>query len=106
MNKQCDLCIVKKRKTWGVSVLLIISGKKEGLAEIYNQLVDIIGVENTEKIYNNLKGQQVTFPMRLYKTEYVLQEIEEKYDGKNLRELAKEYGYTERYLRTLLKKGK
>lgn len=84
--------------------LLILTEKKEGLAEIYSQLVDIVGVEETQKIYDNLKGQQVTFPMRLYKPEYVLQEVKLRYDGNNLRELAKEYGYTERYLRGLLKK--
>lgn len=82
----------------------IVMEKKEGLAEIYSELVDIIGFENTQKVYDCLRGQQVTFPMRLYKTEYVLQEIKGNYDGNNLRELAKEYGYTERYLRGLLKK--
>lgn len=82
----------------------IFAEKREGLAEIYAELVDLIGYENTQKVYDNLKGQQVTFPMRLYKTDYVLQEIKEHYNGRNLRELAKEYGYTERYLRELLKK--
>lgn len=84
--------------------MLISIEKREGLVEIYNQLIDIVGLENTEKIYSNLKGQQITFPMRLYRTDYIAREVNERYDGKNLKTLAKEYGYTERYLRELLKR--
>ncbi|SHK48328.1 Mor transcription activator family protein [Hespellia stercorisuis] len=83
--------------------MLISLKKKEGLAEIYSQLVDSVGVENAQIIYDNFKGQQVTFPMRLYKPEYIMQEVKHRYNGTNLRELAKEYGYTERYLRKILK---
>lgn len=78
--------------------------KIEGLAEIYSQLVELIGVENTEIIYENLKGQQIIFPMRLYRKEFIESEVEERYDGKNLKKLASEFGYTERYLRSFLKK--
>lgn len=84
--------------------MLITFEKREGLVEIYNQLIDLVGIENTEKIYRNLKGQQITFPMRLYKTDYIMKEVIERYDGKNLKELASEYGYTERYFRELLKR--
>ena len=34
----------------------------------YGQLVDLVGNRNTEKIYYTLRGQQIVFPMRLYKT--------------------------------------
>lgn len=80
--------------------------KKDGLAEIYSQLVDLVGIKNTEIIYENLKGQQVVFPMRLYRADFVEEEVKERYDGKNLKSLASEYGYTERYLRQFLKKQK
>lgn len=55
--------------------MIIEQEKKEGLAEIYNQLVELVGIENTQKIYDSLKGQQVTFPMRLYKPDYVSQKV-------------------------------
>ena len=76
---------------------------KDGLVEIYGQLVDLIGIENTEKIYYTLRGQQIVFPMRLYKTEFISKEVRRRYNGKNLKELANEYGYTERYLRSFIK---
>lgn len=77
----------------------------EGIAEIYEQLIEIVGVEHTKRIYEHFKGQQITFPMRFYKTEFIKMEVKRQYDGKNLKELAKRYGYTERYMRELLKKA-
>lgn len=71
--------------------------------DIYNQLAKIVGLENTVIIYENLKGQQITFPMRLYRTDYIAKEVQSKYDGRNLKKLAKEYGYSERHLRGFLK---
>lgn len=33
---------------------------------IYKDMVEVLGYETTLKIYQNYKGQQITFPMRLY----------------------------------------
>ena len=88
---------------WGTNALYIEMKNKDGLVEIYGQLVDLVGIENTEKIYYTLRGQQIVFPMRLYKTEFISNEVRRRYNGKNLKELANEYGYTERYLRSFIK---
>ena len=77
----------------------------EGVVEIYDQLIELVGREHTKKIYEHFKGQQITFPMRFYKTDYIIMEVKRQYNGKNLKELAKRYGYTERHLRELLKKA-
>ena len=79
---------------------------KDGVVEIYNQLIDIVGLEHTRKIYEYFKGQQITFPMRFYKSEYIGQEVKQQYDGTNLKELARKYGYTERHIRELLRRAK
>ena len=88
---------------WGTDALYIEMKNKDGLVEIYGQLVDLVGIENTEKIYYTLRGQQIVFPMRLYKTEFISKEVRRRYNGKNVKELANEYGYTERYLRSFIK---
>lgn len=99
------MCIVKvvQQERWGTDALYIEMKNKDGLVEIYGQLVDLVGLENTEKIYYTLRGQQIVFPMRLYKTEFISKEVRRRYNGKNLKELANEYGYTERYLRSFIK---
>ena len=80
------MCIVKvfQQERWGTNALYIEMKNKDGLVEIYGQLVDLVGIENTEKIYYTLRGQQIVFPMRLYKTEFISNEVRRRYNGKNL----------------------
>jgi len=74
------------------------------LAGIYKDLAELIGIEGAYIIYKNLKGQQITFPQKLYSAEYVAREVKCKYDGTNLKALAAKYGYTERHLRKMMNK--
>lgn len=74
-----------------------------GLQGVYKELAEIIGVDATIAVYNELKGQQVTFPTRLYERSYVMEEVNLRYDGTNIKELAKEFNYTERWIRTFVK---
>ena len=61
-------------------------------SQIYSELCDLIGEENMSLVYENFKGQQVSFPERLYTKEYTMQQIRERYDGQNGKELAREFG--------------
>ena len=72
------------------------------VADIYNQLLELIGEENMLIVFQTFRGQQVAFPKRLYKTEYVIDEVRRRYDGTNLKALAKEFDYTDRHLRNLM----
>lgn len=70
---------------------------------IYEEIALIIGEEQTLKLYENFRGQQITFPQRLYTTEYVARYVKENYNGKNVRELARKFDYSERRIREFLK---
>ena len=48
---------------------------KEGAADIYRTLMDLVGPEDTELIFEEFRGQQVTFPKRFYKADYVAGEV-------------------------------
>lgn len=74
----------------------------EDFKGIYKNIADLLGEEATIKLYKNYKGQQITFPMRLYSKEYVLKVIKDKYNGKNLNELSRELDYSERWMRKLI----
>ena len=74
-----------------------------GLQGVYKELAEIIGVDATIAVYNELKGQQVTFPTRLYERSYVMKEVNSRYDGTNIKELGREFNYTERWIRTFIK---
>ena len=69
---------------------------------IYCELAEIVGTENTYKIFEHFRGQSATFPQRIYSTEYVEKYVKEHYDGTNLREFAKMFNYSERRIRQIL----
>lgn len=79
----------------------IESEEIHGLNDLYKELSDLIGIENMHKIYAQYKGVQISFPTRLYSKDYVREVVSKEYDGKNVSELARRYGYTERWIRTI-----
>ena len=70
---------------------------------VYEEITKIIGEEQTIKLYENFRGQQITFPQRLYSVEYVSKYVKENYNGRNIREMARKFDYSERRIREFLK---
>ena len=66
--------------------------------DVYRDLMELIGLENTLKVYSHYNGQQLSFPKRLYSRVYVERKVIEEYDGTNIKQLAKKYSYTERWV--------
>ena len=75
----------------------------EGVNHVYKEMAILIGLDNAHKIYEYFSGQQITFPVKWYSPEYVAEMVLKRYDGRNLKYLAKEYNYSERWLRQLIK---
>ncbi len=73
---------------------------------IYKDFAEVLGLEITIQIYNHFKGLQVTFPTKLLSLEYVKGNIIDKYNGSNARELARRYGYSERWIRQIVKENR
>ncbi len=78
--------------------------RSDNYSGIYKDMVEILGEEITLKIYENYKGQQVTFPMRLYSKSYIVEYLIKNYNGKNLKELSRQLGYTSNWLQQVIKK--
>lgn len=79
--------------------------KKE--AELYNsvykEISEIVGLDATLKIYLRFKGQQISFPVRLYNPNMIQQKVVKEFDGTNIRELAKKYDYSEKTIRRMIR---
>lgn len=74
------------------------------LTPLYAEFAKVLDVESAKKIFEHFKGQQVVFPQRLYTREFLEESLYEQYkSGAKIRELAREYGYSDRYIRKLLK---
>jgi Mor family transcriptional regulator len=73
--------------------------------DIYKEISEIIGLEATLKLYLRFKGQQITFPVRLYNPRLIQQNVIEEYDGTNIAELARKYDYSEKTIRRMLREN-
>ena len=71
--------------------------------DIYKEISEIVGLDNTLKIYLRFKGQQITFPVRLYNSHMIQQNVIKEYDGTNIAELAQKYDYSEKTIRRMIK---
>lgn len=74
-----------------------------GLNEVYKSIADAMGLENTLIIFNLFHGTQISFPNRLFSTEYTHRAICEEYNGKNVSQLAQKYDYSERSIWRIVK---
>lgn len=72
---------------------------------VYKELVEVVGIDAALKIYMRFKGQQITFPVRLYNPDVIKQSVINEYNGENIHELAKKYDYSERSIRRMIKNG-
>ncbi len=70
---------------------------------VYDEISEEFGYEVALKMYQNYKGMQLTFPTRLFNPDYVKNQIPIEYDGTNIKQLAKKYGYSEKTIRRMLK---
>ena len=77
--------------------------RPEHLCGAYAEIAAILGVDAALKLHNRFRGTQVSFPVELLSREYVFEQIKREYDGSNIRELATKYGYTEKWIRKIVK---
>lgn len=84
----------------------VLGNDLNGLNDVYRDIADEIGIENTIAIYRLFHGTQITFPSRLFSKEYIHDAIIKEYNGKNALQLAQKYNYSERTIWRILKSKK
>lgn len=76
----------------------------ENLRDIYKDIAIESDIETAIAIHKLFGGQQISFPKKLYCSDYVNSYIRKNYNGRNLRELAHQFGLSERRIRQILHK--
>lgn len=84
----------------------VLGNDLSGLNDVYRDIADEIGIENTIAIYRLFHGTQITFPSRLFSKKYIHDAIIKEYNGKNALQLAQKYNYSERTIWRILKSKK
>ena len=77
--------------------------KYEYLNGAYSELANLLGIEAVLKIHSAYRGQQITFPVQLFSKEFLKKQIVDEYNGYNIKQLATKYGYSEKWVRQILK---
>lgn len=67
--------------------------ENEFLNGIYNDLANLIGMEATKTIFDEYRGQQITFPVEFYSKKFIHNQIVKEYNGFNVKQLATKYEY-------------
>ena len=78
----------------------------ENFREIYREIAHQTSVETAKVIHKLFGGQQISFPKKLYCTEYVNECIRNEFNGRNIRELSRQFGLSERRVRQILYESK
>ena len=78
--------------------------KCEYLNGAYNDFANLLGIDAVIKIHSSYRGQQITFPVQLFSKEFISKQIVDEYDGGNVKQLATKFGYSEKWIRKILKK--
>ncbi len=80
--------------------------KGEYLNGAYSEMAELIGIDNVLKIHAKYRGTSIFFPLEIFSRDFIISQIIEEYDGHNVRQLATKYGYTEKWIRKILKENK
>lgn len=78
----------------------------EYLNGIYCELANLIGMEATLKIHKAYRGQQITFPVYVFSKDFIVRRIMDEFNGKNAKQLASKFGYSEKWIRKTIKEHK
>lgn len=84
----------------------LLQNDLNGLNDIYKDIANEIGLENTLIIFRLFHGTQISFPNRLLSKEYTHNAIKSEYNGNNVPQLAQKYNYSERSIWRILKSVK
>ncbi|MBZ2406153.1 MULTISPECIES: hypothetical protein [Liquorilactobacillus] len=78
------------------------------LQPLYRDLYDLLGETELLKVFEYYRGAQVTFPVHLYQSTLVSQAIAQRkvMMTSEYQTLARYYGYSERWIRNQVQKGK
>ncbi len=82
-----------------------MDNKYKNLNGIYREIAEEFGEEVSKKFYEAYKGLNINFPVRYYDRSYVVKSIRKEYNGKNIKDIARKYDYSERWIRKILKEG-
>lgn len=78
----------------------------EALQSFYKGLCELIGVDAMLTVYGHYKGSQLTIPTHLYDRKKAAKQVVQRFDGSNSMQLAQQYGYSQKWVRKIIRENK
>ncbi|MDV0430513.1 Mor transcription activator family protein [Lactiplantibacillus sp. DA1] len=75
------------------------------LNAFYRGIAELLGTEAMLKLHTHYRGMQMTIPIHLYDRQLVAQSLRKQYNGHNGYELARKYGYSQRWVTKMLRQA-
>jgi len=106
MDKSKDFGIILAKENplkFDLEVMRMAENDSELLNSVYREISEKLGMDTAIEIYRMFKGQQISFPVRLFNPVRLQKNIIQEYDGTNVRTLAIKYNYSEKTVRRIIK---
>ena len=84
-------------------VVEMVETNPERLNTVYKEISEKLGMDVAMEIYRMFKGQQISFPVRFFNPQQIQALIIREYNGKNIKNLAIKYNYSEKTVRRIIK---
>ncbi|KRO05509.1 MULTISPECIES: Mor transcription activator family protein [Levilactobacillus] len=78
----------------------------DALHQFYKSLNNLVGTESMLIIYEHYKGTQLNFPVHLYDRKVTAQLVLKEFNGHNQHELARKYGYSQKWIQMVMREAK
>ena len=69
---------------------------------VYTDIANLVGEDNTIKIYRYFRGMNINFPMKLFTKTGLENIIKNEYNGSNVKDLARKYSYSMRHINRIV----
>lgn len=79
--------------------------KPEHLNEPYKEIAERFGVEVAHWFFEQYKGLQITYASRFLSPDFVKKRVIHESGTHRVREIARRYNYSERWIRQMLRSG-
>ncbi len=77
----------------------------EHLNGAYGELAGLLGIDAALKLHSKYRGTSIFFPVEIFSREFIISQIIDEYNGHNVKELATKYGYTEKWIRKIIREN-
>jgi len=88
------------------NTLVAVKREAEALNSSYSELVELIGVEATLKLYKYFRGSKIDCPKFLYRQDYIVEIAAQVSDKRERAKIAIASGYTVNRLEVLVREWK